>query len=201
MNGINKITERIAADTQAEISVVRENAEAKCREVKASYEKQAQDEYEKLVKEGTEDGALQVDRLKKTAVMEAKKSVLTMKQEAVDKVLLESIKRICDMPEERYVLFLAKLASEAAFTGTEEVIFNKRDCKSGTARAVVAKANELLKKRGIMPKLTVSSKNGGFSSGIVVKQGDIEVNCSVETLVEMSRDKLASEIAGALFDE
>jgi V/A-type H+-transporting ATPase subunit E len=201
MNGINKITDRIAAETQGEINAVRAEAEAKCREIIASYEKQAQDEYERLIREGTEDGALQTERLKKAAVMEAKKSVLTMKQEAVDKVLEASVKRICDMPEERYITFLAKLASEAAFTGTEEVIFNRRDCKSGTARAVVAKANELLKKRGILPKLTVSSENGSFSGGIIVKQGDIEVNCCVETLVEMSRDRLAAEIAGALFDE
>lgn len=201
MNGINKITDRIAAETRKEISAVREEAEAKCRKIRESYEKQAQDEYEKLMQEGAKDGALQAERLKKAAVMEAKKSVLSMKQEAVDKVLEASVKRICDMSEERYVAFLAKLAAESAFTGTEEVIFNKRDCKSGTARAVVAKANELLKMRGILPKLTVSSENGGFSGGIIVKQGDIEVNCCVETLVEMSRDKLASEIAGALFDE
>lgn len=201
MNGINKITDRIAAETKEEINAVRAEAEAKCREIIASYEKQAQDEYERLMKEGAEDSALQTERLKIAAEMEARKSVLSMKQEAVDKVLEASIKQICDMSGDRYVTFLARLASEAAFTGTEEIIFNRRDCKSGTARAVVTKANELLRKRGVLPKLTVSSQNGDFLGGIVVKQGDIEVNCCIETLVEMNRDKLASKIAGALFDE
>jgi V/A-type H+-transporting ATPase subunit E len=169
-------------------------------EIESFYEAQAQREYDDLMREGKQDGELQLKRLTGAAAMEAKKTILSMKQRAVDAVLKASIERICDLSDEQYRLS-RKACRAAAFTGTEEVIFNRRDCKSGVARNVVAKANDLLKKRKLLPKLTVSSENGSFAGGIIVKQGDIEVNCTVEKLVETNRDRLASDIAAVLFAE
>lgn len=198
MNGIDKITVRIAAEAQADIEAAHGEALEKCRELAAQYDKQAQDRYWKLVSEGAADAELQGQRLSGAAALEAKKNVLTMKQEAVSKVLDEAIDRICGLPVEEYTDFLAKLAGSAAFTGTEEVIFNSRD-KASVGKAAVKGANEILKKRGLQPKLTVSDKTGDFKGGLMVKQGDIEVNCCVETLVELSRERLASQIAEILF--
>ena len=201
MNGINKITDAIAAESRAETDAIRAEAQSKCREIESYYEAQAQREYENIMREGKADGELQLKRLYGAATMEAKKTILAMKQEAVDAVLKASIEKICDLADDQYTAFLSKLAAQAAFTGTEEVIFNRRDCKSGVARNVVAKANDLLKARKLMPKLTVSAQNGDFAGGIIVKQGDIEVNCTVEKLVETNRDRLASDIAAVLFAE
>lgn len=198
MNGINKITDRIMAEAQEEIAALRTETQGKCREIREDFDKQAQDEYWRILKDGAKDGELQAKRLSGAAVLESKKAILSMKQEAVTKVLDEAVVRICNLPEAEYTAFLAKLAGEAAFTGTEEVIFNARD-KAGCAKAVIKGANEILKKRGLTAKLTVSDITGDFKGGLMVKQGDIEVNCCVETLVEMNRDKLASQIAEILF--
>ncbi len=102
------------------------------------------------------------------------------------------------MPEEQYVDFLAKQAALAANTGLEEIVFNAKD-KAGCSKAVTKAANELLKKRGLLPKLTVSELTGSFKGGLMVKQGDIEVNCTVEKLVELSKGELASRVAELLF--
>ena len=198
MNGINKITDRIAAEAREEIAALQAETQEKCREIKASYDQQAQDKYWRILREGSKDGELQAKRLSGAAALEAKKSILAMKQEAVTKVLEEAVERICNLPEAEYTAFLSKLAGEAAFTGMEEVIFNARD-KAGCSKAVVKGANEILKKRGLAAKLTVSDTVGDFRGGLMVKQGDIEVNCCVETLVELSREKLASQIAEILF--
>ena len=48
--------------------------------------------------------------------------------------------------------------------------------------------------------LTVSELTGDFMGGVMVKQGDIEVNCSVEKLVELSKEELAAQIAEVLFE-
>ncbi len=200
MNGINKITDRIAAEARDEIAAMQEETTVKCREIEEAYDKLAREEYQKIVSAGVKDCELQSKRLAGAAAMEAKKNVLAMKQDAVDKVLTVATERICNLPEETYTLLLARLAGNAAFTGTEEVIFNRRD-KGTVARAVVKYANDVLKKRGIMPKLTVCDETGDFMGGVMVKQGDIEVNCSIEKLVELSRDKLAAQIAEVLFSD
>ncbi|MEF9971797.1 MAG: V-type ATP synthase subunit E family protein, partial [Oscillospiraceae bacterium] len=194
----NKITDRIAAETREEISALEAETAAKCAEIKASYDKLAQDEYWELIRAGAKDCELQVSRLASTAAMESKKSVLSMKQEAVGEVFKLATQQICNLPEGEYTAFLAKLAGSAAIYGTEEIIFNQRD-KETCGKAVTKAANDLLKKRGLPQKLTICEQTGSFAGGLIVKQGDIETNCCVEKLVELSRSQLASKIAEVLF--
>ena len=200
MNGINKITDRIAAEAQAEIDQMLADTAEKCQTIKDSYDKLAQEEYWRIIREGKAESQLQMQRFAGAASMEAKKNILSMKQDAVAKVLNVAVDRICSLPEREYVSFLARLAGEAAFTGTEELIFNQND-KSAVGRAVTREANDILRKRGLSQGLTVSSQTGSFKGGLMVKQGDIEVNCCVEKLVELCKDKLASQIAEILFAE
>jgi len=200
MDGIHKITERITAEAQEEIAAMQAETAEKCRTIKEEYNQKAQDEYWRLIREGTKDCETQVKRLAGTAEMEAKKSVLSMKQEAVARVFKEAENRLCALPEEKYVDFLARQAALAANTGLEEIIFNARD-RAGCAKAVTRAANDLLKKRGLLPKLTVAPEIGTFKGGLIVKQGDIEVNCTVEKLVELSRSALVTQVAGVLFSD
>lgn len=200
MDGINKITERIAAETRDEISSMQAETAEKCSSIKDAYNKIAQEEYWKLIKDGTKECEQQVQRLASTAAMEAKKSVLAMKQESVARIFEVATEELCNLPDDQYVDFLAKLAADASSTGFEEIVFNARD-KASCAKAVVKAANELLKKKGLAPKLTISEQTGSFGGGLMVKQGDIEVNCTVETLVELSKSELAPKIAELLFAE
>ena len=200
MEGINKITERIAAETQAEIETLQAEMNEKCRAIKAEYSGRAQEEYWKIVRDGTKDCEVYGQRLSGAAAMEAKKSILTMKQEAISLVFDKAVENLCNMPEDTYVDFLARQAASAAGTGLEEIVFNAKD-KANCSKAVVKAANELLKKRGLYPKLTVSEITGSFKGGLIVKQGDIEVNCTVEKLVELSKNELAPKVASVLFAE
>ncbi|MEG1316524.1 MAG: V-type ATP synthase subunit E family protein [Oscillospiraceae bacterium] len=200
MDGINKITDRIAAETREEISALQAETAEKCRVIKEEYDKIAQEEYTKLLRAGVTECELQVQRLGSTAAMEAKKTVLAMKQNAVGQVFDVAIDRISDLPTEQYTSFLARLASTAASNGTEEIIFNERD-KATCAKAVTKEANDLLKQRGLLPKLTISEITGTFKGGLMLKQGNIEVNCCVEKLVELSRSELSSQIADVLFTD
>ena len=200
MNGINKITDRIAADAREEIAAMQAETAEKCREIEREYEAKARQEHDRIVLEGNKDCTLQVQRLASAAAMESKKSVLTLKQQAVRRVMNLSIERLSNLPEQQYIDFLGKLAGNAAFTGDEELIFNARD-KETVARSVLKSANDVLKRRGIHPGLTLSERTGDFKGGVVVKQGDIEVNCSVETLVELSREQLAAQVAKLLFED
>ncbi len=200
MEGINKITERIAAETREEIAALQAETAEKCREIKEAYNAKAQEEYWRLIREGTKECEAQAQRLAGTAAMEAKKSILVMKQEAIARVFDKAVESLCNMPESRYIDFLARQAASAASTGLEELVFNQRD-KAGCAKAVTKSANEILKNKGLLPKLTISEKTGNFRGGLMVKQGDIEVNCTVEKLVELSKSELAPQVAGVLFED
>ena len=199
MKGIDKITSRILADAEAECAAVRKEADERCAAIKAEAEKKAQEEYWRLVREGVKDTEQRVQRMDRTARLEAKKSVLNMKQEAVSKAFELARDRIAELPERDYVGFLARQAAEAAISGQEEVIFCERDRVAVGAKAVKA-ANELLAAKGMPAMLTLSDATREMAGGLMLKQGDIEVNCTVDTLLDLSRGELAARVAEVLFE-
>ena len=199
MKGIDKITSRILADAEAECAAIRKESDERIAAVKAEAEKKAQDEYWRLVREGVKDTEQRVQRMDRTARLEAKKSVLNMKQEAVSRAFDLAREKIAELPERDYVGFLARMAGEAAVTGQEEVVLNARDAAAVGVKAVKA-ANELLAKRNLPGMLTLSAETREMSGGLVLKQGDIEVNCTVDTLLDLSRGELAARVAEVLFE-
>ena len=72
-------------------------------------------------------------------------------------------------------------------------------CAGCGAKAVKA-ANELLSKRGLDGCLTLSDETRTMTGGLILKQGDIEVNCTVDTLLDLSRSELAARVAEVLFE-
>jgi len=200
MNGIEKITARIAADAEAENRAVREASEQRCAHIRAEYEKKARAEYEAIIQDGARENEQCASRIARTASLEAKKSVLAMKQQVISEVFELAKGKIISLPEQDYIEFLARQASEAAITGEEEVILNAADRLRCGARVVEA-ANELLSKRGMHSGLTLSKSDRQMSGGLIVKQRDIEVNCTVDTLLELSRGELAARVAEVLFED
>ncbi len=199
MNGIEKITARIRADAEAECAAIRAESEARCAEIRAENERLAQEQYWKLVREGVKDTEQRVQRMGRTARLEARKGVLTMKQESVSKAFDRAKEKIAELPEKDYVAFLAREAAEAAVTGQEEVILSKKD-RAAIGAKVVKAANELLAKKDVTGVLTLSDETREMTGGLILKQGDIEVNCTVDTLLELSRGELAARVAEVLFE-
>ena len=148
--------------------------------------------------EGVKAAETRLQRLGSAAEMEAKKSILAFKQEMVAKAFADEETALANLPEEQYVQFLASQAARAASSGTEELIFNARDQKA-VGDKVAKAANALLVRRGVRGGLTVSADTRAVSGGVIVRQGNIEVNCAVETLVQLRRSELASQVAEILF--
>lgn len=199
MKGIDKITARILADAEAECAALKKESDARIEAIRAENEQKAQDEYVRLVREGVKDTEQRVQRLDRTAKLEARKSILSMKQETVSRAFDLARERIAELPERDYVAFLAREAAEAAITGQEEVIFCERDRASVGAKAVKA-ANERLAAKGMPGMLTLSDETRAMSGGLMLRQGDIEVNCTVDTLLDLVRGELASRVADVLFE-
>lgn len=200
MNGIDKITARILADAEAECANVRAESDAKCAEIRSANEAKAQERYWSLVREGVKDTEQRVDRMARTASLESRKSVLAMKQSAVSSTFELAKQKISSLPEQDYVAFLANLASEAAANGQEGLVFSANDQRRVGAKVAKA-ANERLAAKGMPGQLTVSDETRNMSGGLILKQGDIEVNCTVDTLLELSRGELAARVAEVLFED
>lgn len=194
MNGIEKITARIIADAEAEAAAVRADASARCEQVRGDYDKKAQDEYWRIVRSGVKDCEARVQRLGRTAEMEAKKSVLTLKQDMVSEAFDKAAADVLAMPEEKYAVLLASLAVKASESGAEEIVLSERDSHLG--ETVAKLANKALGERG---KLVYKGAVRDIPGGVILREGDIEINSSLDTLISQYRYQLASQVAEVLF--
>ena len=102
------------------------------------------------------------------------------------------------LPQAEYEALCAHLACGASTSGCEELIFSAED-RERVGAAVTAKANELLQKAGKPAQLTLSAETRPIRGGVVLKNGLIETNCSLGTLVDGLRPELSGKVAARLF--
>lgn len=199
MKGIEKISAHIEADAKAAVQNVLDAAQAKVNQIKADFDQKVQTVYETNVTNGKKDIDNKVENAARLGNMEAKKAVLATKQEMVSKVFDRAQEMIVDLPAKEYQAFLTKLVVESANTGKEEVVFNERD-KSKHAKKVVDAANKQLAANGLEAGLTVSDRTANIVGGVLLSEGGIEVNSSLELLIDVCRNEMASQVAGVMFE-
>ena len=193
MNGIEKITKRIASDAQAEVDRILGDARDEAGRIAANYRAQADAEAAELAAKNEKAAAEREERLVSAAQMEARKVQLAAKQEMVEKAYIQALDKLCALPEEQYVAILADLLVKASSTGKEEAVFSPED-RERVGEAAVAKANELSGKQ-----LRLSDETQPIRGGFILKDKNVEVNCTFETLVRLQKAETAGAVAQKLF--
>ena len=193
MNGIERITQRISADAQAEMDRVLGEARAEAEKITAKYQAQAAAEAADLDARNKKAAAEREERLAGTAQMEARKAALAAKQEMVEKAYDLALQKLCSLPEEKYTAVLAELLIQASSTGKEEVIFSEADRRK-VGKAAVEKANQEGGKN-----LTLSGETRSIPGGFILRSGSVEVNCAFDTLVRLQKAETAGDVVKKLF--
>ncbi len=200
MKGIEKISAHIEADAKAAAQSVLDAAQAKVNQIKADFDQKVKTVYETKIADGKKEIDGKVDNAARLGNMEAKKSVLAAKQEMVSKAFDRAQEMIIDLPAAKYEAFLTKLVVESANTGKEQVVFNERD-KSKHAKKVVDAANKQLSANGMEGGLTVADRTADIAGGVLLSEGGIEVNSTLELLMDVCRTEMSSQVAEVLFGE
>lgn len=193
MNGIEKITQRIESDAQAEIDRILGEARDEAARITASYRAQADAEARDLEAKNERAAAEQEERLVSAAQMKARKVQLAAKQEMVEKAYIQALDKLCAMPQEQYVAVLANLLVEASSNGKEEAVFSKED-REQVGKAAVEKANQISGKQ-----LRLSEETQPIRGGFILKDKNVEVNCTFETLVRLQKAETAGAVVKTLF--
>lgn len=227
MNGIERITQRIGADTQAEIDRILADANAQAQAISEKFRAQAQAEDRMLLARSEKAAAEREERLVSAAQMEARKTLLAAKQEMVELAYRRAMEKLRSLTKEQYTELLSAMLAEAAATGREEVIFSPED-RAGVGKAAVARANELLARAsapdlplgdGMLADLvnkvaagvsalaqgtamlTVSEETRPMDGGFILRDGRIEVNCTFGALIQAERERTAGAVAKLLFPD
>lgn len=229
MEGIEKITARIAQDADAEIARLNQQTQEQIREMQDKAQAQADRERADILARGRRAADERLERLKSAAGMETRKLELAMKQEVLSQAFDQALDQLCALPDAEYVKLLTRLVLEASSTGKEQLVFSPKD-RARVGKQVVVAANEAMVK-GVVPDLpeaitetkvgaflgkvvnstaamvtgtgllTLSEETRNIRGGFILVDGDVEVNCAFETLVRLQREKLERRAAEILFED
>ena len=229
MEGIEKITAQILQDTEAEVTRMLEETEQKMKALDQSAQEQADRESADILARGRRAADERLERLKSAAQMERRKLELAAKQEVLGEAFDLALEKLCSLPDEEYIALLTRLVLEASSTGKEQLIFSAKD-RARVGKQVVVAANDCLVKQVVpeLPEAITDTKVGAFlgkvvnstaaivtgtgmltlseetrpiRGGFVMVDGDVEINCAFETLIQLQREKLEREVARVLFGE
>ena len=199
MNGIEKITQRLLEDAKAEVLAMEADAKEQCAQIAQQFTKEADDVYWRHATAGKKAADLREQRLAGTAQLESKKQLLAYKQARVEEAFHRASEYLQNLPEEKYVALLATLVCKGVKTGTEKLIFSAKD-RGQIGKAVTLAANEALSQKGISGNLSMSEETREIGGGVIITDGNVDLNCSISSLVLAKQDTLAGDIASILFD-
>ena len=196
MEGIEKITEKIRQDAQAEADRLRAETDAKVQAIRQEAQAQAEKERADILARGKRAADERLERLSSAAQMERRKLELAAKQQVVSEAFDLALEKLCAMDDAQYAAVTAKMLAEAAPGGSGVVYFPEG--KQAVGAEAVKQANALLGEKG---KLTLSPEARPIQGGFLLVNGSVEVNGTFETLVRFQKGTMASEVAKILFPE
>jgi len=193
MNGLERITSRIEAEARGEIDSLLGTAKQEAERITQDFRTRAETEARALAAKNEKNAEEREARLVSAAQMDAQKQLLAVKQELVEETYRLALDKLCSMPEEKETAFLARLLAQASTTGMEEAVFSAKDRERIGAKAV-RRANESTGK-----KLTLSEQTAPIRGGFILRDKNVEVNCTYETLLRLEKAQTAGATAKLLF--
>ena len=139
-------------------------------------------------------------RILSMAQLENRKALLQAKQQIIDEVFEKAKAKLKKMPDDKYRGLIAEMLKKSVITGNEEVVISGND-KDRISPEFLAEINKTLKDLGKQGNLKISKTPGQMIGGFILKSEDLEVNNTFDSLINMEREELETEIAKILFEE
>ncbi len=195
MSGIDRITSKIIdqAKLQAEnrVNYARETADKTESSLKKRFDRTIESERKKAEHEGAEA----TKRVLANVMLEGRKKKLSARQDAVNEVFDKAVEKIAGLPEQEYIEFLTKLATSVLEKGENKLILNARDKKNISDKLL----KKLIKENpGI--KISIADEVVSSAGGLVVRNGDIQTNLTLESIIRLEREKLEADVVGLIFE-
>lgn len=205
---LENITAKILAEAEAvrrtaleeaeiEADSVLKAAEAKAREIVESAEKRGKDEKDKIIL-----------RRKSVADIDSRKIILSSKQEMISACVDSAVEKIIGMDEDKYIDLLVNMGLESDIYGGL-LLFNPEE-RERIGQKVCDLLNEGIaerRKRKFGDEVQYTNRfeldklTGDMVGGYVITYRLTYADCTIESLVRESRDKVAGEAAKMLFSE
>jgi V/A-type H+-transporting ATPase subunit E len=188
---LEDIKKKIISDAREKKHVLLEQAETKKADVIDGYKKQA-GAYRKVMLERTEADGQGIKRgIITDARLRVKNELLSKKREIMAGVTSDAKSKFIASPD--YPAMMKSLVLKSLTSREEEIVVSKNE------KTLDAKWLDEVNKEG-NAKLKFSAQKGSFTGGVMVKNNDIAVNITVDTLFKMMKEDIEKDFAKILFE-
>ncbi len=204
--GIEKITDRIAAEAKADYDAVVGSAKQEARSILADAKAAA----EKILADAEESGRTEKEKAvkygKSAADIDAGKIILKKKQELLSDCFAGMVDYIIGIEEYRYIELLVELGEAAdmyggklLFNADEKERIGQKVCDA-LNRAVASKRRDRYGDEiQYAERFTLDEEVGNMKGGYIVTYRSTFADCTIESLVKEHRMDLSGEAAKILF--
>lgn len=220
MTGLEKITARIQARGREQASEILQRAEADCREIEADYSARAATARERIRLEGLAAGEETVNRTRNAIAKTERELMQGARARMLDKAFEAARTEICSTDYGKYrelliallvcaLLEQDRVERESLALGDEvaefacfEVLMNEQD-RERFGQAVVDGARRVTERRiGYQKaqKIQLCEQTVPIDGGLVLRFGNVELNCSLALVLADLRREIEPQIAAVLFE-
>lgn len=221
MTGLEKIIERIQTEARERAAATLQNAEAQEIALAKDYAARSEAARARIEKEGLEAAQAMLDAARAETEKTHTEILQTMRTQLIDEAFSRAKKEICDTDFGKYRELLAALLISAlleqhraeqqsiAFGDEVEpvdhfwVLMNAAD-RDRFGAQIIADARRRTERRigaEKAEKILLAQEAADISGGLILRFGDVELNCTLDVLMADIRRELTPRVTDILFGE
>ncbi|MGL6297887.1 MAG: V-type proton ATPase subunit E [Methanobacteriaceae archaeon] len=211
MTGTDKIVSNIMSKAQSEAGVIIQEAEAKATSIKEAGNKKAEAEKQKILNNANKQAEMKYQQILSEAKMNSRRAELGAREELIEDAFekaKEELKIIASTTDSNYTNSLVAIVKEAALEigGGDLVLYVKSEDVNKIEGSIASIASDIKAETGKDTNITISDNIDGESVNIIggaivkTKDGDIEVNNTIEARMLRFKKVLRAEVAKVLFN-
>lgn len=189
----NKLLSFIIEDGKNKAEKIVEDARAKCDEILENARLQAKENSDEIDSASSKQAQSLKNIASSNASLISRNTVLKARREEIDKTIREMESYILSLPDEEYFSLIYRLAKKAP-AEKGEILLNKRDLSR-----IPSDFEKEMASAGI--NASVSKTPAEIGGGFILRDGSVEINCSVDALIEDSRSEIEDFINENIFKE
>ncbi len=195
MTGIERITERIYEQSQANCEAILADAAAKVKEIIADARAKASEESDKILAQAKAEADASVAKAKSTAEAITRNRYLEIRNAILNDIISAAYLEIDKFSDEQYFDMIVKLVKNNMLSG-ECVMY-----MSGFDLARLPEGFEETVNLEVYEKgaIRISDKPVDIENGFILSFGKVEVNCTLRAVFDDCMDSLKDMLGIALF--
>jgi V/A-type H+-transporting ATPase subunit E len=204
-NGTEKIVSSILSDAKFKADSISEEAENESKSILEEGEKIALMEKEKILEDGKKQSAMRYQQIISEAKMKSRRMELDSREEVIEKSFKraeEKLVKIASSESAEYKESIKNIITEAALEigGGDLILLLKSEDEAKIKDSISEIENDVKAKTGKETNLEIGNNINTIGGTIIkTKNGDIEVNNTIEARMLRFKKSLRSEVARILF--